>query len=602
MQTTVNKNVKIDKSVAIVGNLLMAVACIAFILPVFFKNIHTGYQYVIISIVVMLISILGTIYNARKSMPALKILPFLAFNNIVIYFVLFVSNVTKIKGIKDLSGIMKVFHISDFLKMEDFNIIITITIVAFIIAFFISLKSSDIFFSTLFSIEGVVISIFYVWRMTSKSSYGRIVLAASFIVTIIWMFICIYSNIATKGIKRNTSLYSLLFSFVIIAFNVYSANNSSKGLNSFFSIPTQVTDELARKLYPWWLVILLMVIFAAFGAFHASFADDGAEDCVRSYVDAKIFIGAALLALLTKVILSNYFAYSIILYLLFLCVLCLDLKKDMSRINKKEKAERYYDLEDIIFGSVKLVYIDICCIIVLQIVKNRMYSTLLVAISIMYILFKLISNYFHKEIILDQKITSVLAGLPKAYHFTTITIVVLLTASIAFYHRLSTSNLVFLCIIFITVLLVFAALKRTLPKNIKLPELNTVKWCIIVFSIIICIVLTASSGAKIKKECFDAKKTTEISVSVGNKNSIKRIDYQWNNSVIYDGYQSLMTNKTPVNFKTNTKKIKNTTNKTTLSIPVEGEFLTMWITDSNGVKTTKTLWYPIWFDYKFGKG
>ena len=43
-----------DEDVSIVGNIAVIISCLAFVMPAFFKNIHAGYQYILISVGLML--------------------------------------------------------------------------------------------------------------------------------------------------------------------------------------------------------------------------------------------------------------------------------------------------------------------------------------------------------------------------------------------------------------------------------------------------------------------------------------------------------------------------------------------------------------------
>ena len=394
---------------------------------------------------------------------------------------------------------------------------------------------------------------------------------------------------------KGTAFYSLIFSIIILFFNFYFANNATKGLNVFFVIPETIDDSIARKMYPWWLVILLTVLFLAVGTILAVLAYE-IEDDVRGYADAKFFYSAAVLALLTKVILSNYFAYSFVLYICLLIVIKADITKDVSRIDKKNKNDRYYDVEDFIFRSVRLLYISICYIFIVQMAENMLYLTLPIALIIMYMLYKLVSNFVRKEILEDETVQSALDGMPKSYHFSIIVLTAVFTASLVYHYRFSLSNFVLLGILVLTVLLVFNALKRKIPNNIKLPEINTVKWLATVFAVIICIVLTASSGAKLKLKSDLDKPSTTISVTVNKKSTINKIEYQWDNGIIFDGYQMLVADLEPIEFDKEVKAIKGKKREAELTLPIQGEKLTVWITDSNGVQTTRTLWFPTWFD------
>lgn len=590
--------IEIDHDVSIMGNIMMMVICFAIILPVFIKNIHSGYQYILVCIGLQVISILFGLWNIKKSRPAINILPVLAFDDILIYTALFVSNIPISHKNADFQKIVSLFSFSDYLKDQGFQAILIVSLVVLVFAFFVSLSHSDIFFSVLFSLEGVVLSLFYVWRGSSKSAYGRCVLAVTLIVTLVWIFICTYCNLATKGVKRNTSFFSFVFSFIVFSFNSYMANNGTKGFNVFFKIPKQLTDAVVRKMYPWWLVILMIVIFLACGTILGIFADYANEDKIKSYVDAKLFYGMAIIVFLSKIILSNYFSYSIILYVFLLFAICYELKKNIQHTATKKENKGLYNAEDLIFSGMNLIYFIICYLFVIQMAENMLYLTLAVAIAIMIMLLVLIKNFF-KKYIFEEEIESVLVGLPKSYYVTIITLAVLLTATFVFYYRFSASNFIYLGIVLLTILLVFGCLKRKIPNNINLPEIKTVKWCITVFSVVFCIALTASTGAKVNMEYNVTKHSTEISVSTNKKASIKKIEYKWDNSVIYDRYQLLTAKEKPVDQKTLSKKIKKKKKKVEFNLPVEGERLTVRITDSNGVKTTRTLWYPIWFDSKY---
>lgn len=590
---------QIDETVSIAGNIIVALTFLVLVLPVFFKNIHAGYQYILICIGFMLLSGLSVFFNIRQNRPASRIVPLLAFYDVLIYGTLFFANVIKIKKIASFSAFMRVFHLSDFFEHSASITILVITAIVFITfsLFALSNRYSDSFTSVLITLESIVLSLFFAWRQSSNSSYGRVVLAFSIIVSFVWLFICSYSNIVTTGEKRGTAFFSLVFSIIVLLFNFFFANNSVKGLNVFFVIPETITDSVARKMYPWWLAILLTVVFIAAGTFLAVLADG--EDDVRNYADAKFFYAVAVLAFLSKIILSNYFAYSFILYIGILIILNTDIRKDISRIEKKEKNDRYYDVEDFIFRSLRLLYLAICSVFIIQMAENMLYLTLAIALILMYMLYKLVDNFTKKEILEEESVKSVLDGLPKSYHFSIVVLAAVFTASLVYHYRFSISNFILLAILVVTVMLVFTAMKRKLPNNIKLSEINTVKWIATLFVVVVCIVLTSSSGAKLKMEYDESKTSTTISVSTNKKTTIKKIEYKWDNGLVYDGYQMIVRDADPILFDKQVKSIAGKKRETELTLPVQGENLTIWITDANGVQTTRTLWYPTWYDNEF---
>ena len=594
-----NSYFKIDEVVSIVGNIIVAVVCLALVLPVFIKNIHAGYQYIMICVGFMLLSGLSVFFNIKQNRPALRIVPLLVFYDVLIYTTLFFANVIKVKKITSVSDFLSVFHLPDFFEQSASVVILVITAIVFVTfsLFAFANRFSDSFTSVLITLESIVLSLFFAWRQSSNSSSGRVVLAVSIIVSFVWLFICSYSNIVTTGEKRGTAFYSLIFSVIVLLFNFFFATNSTKGLNVFFVIPETITDAVARKIYPWWLAILLTVVFIATGTFLAVLADG--EDDVRNYADAKFFYAAAILAFLSKFILSNYFAYSFVLYIVLLIVLNADIRKDISRIEKKEKNDRYYDAEDFTFRSLRLLYLAICAIFVIQMAENMLYLTLAIAVILMYMLYKFMDNFMKKEILEEDSVKSVLDGLPKSYHFAIVVLTTVFTASLVYHYRFSISNFIFLVIVTVTVMLVFSAIKRKMPNNIKLPEINTVKWMATLFVVIVCIVLTSSSGAKLKMEYDESKTSTTISVSTNKKTTIKKIEYKWDNGLVYDGYQMLVMDSDPMTFEKQAKIIKGNKRETKLTLPVQGENLTVWITDANGVQTTRTLWYPTWYDNDF---
>ena len=590
--------VEIDKDVSIISNIAVAVVFFAFVLPVFIKNIHAGYQYILICAGCMLVSILTVFLNARQSRPAVRILPHLAFYDILIYATLFIANVITVKKITTFETFIKLFHFSNFFEESSAVPICVITAIGFVLLslFAFANKYSDSFVSVLITFESIALSLFFAWRHSNNSAYGRIVLAISIIVSLVWLFICTYSNAVLKRERRSTAFYSLIFSVIVLLFNFFVANNSTKGMNVFFVIPEAITESVARKMYPWWLVILLTVLFLVAGTILAFLADDSSEDDVRGYADAKFFYSAAILVFLTKIILSNYFSYSFVLYIFILIILHADIIKDTSRIEKKDKNDRYYDVEDFILRSVRLLYITVCFIFVVQMAENMLYLTLPVALVIMYMFYKLLDNFVKKEILEDNTVKSVLDGLPKSYHFSIIVLAAVFTASLVYHYRFSISNFVLLGILILTVMFVFAALKRKLPNNIKLPEINTVKWSATIFAVIVCVVLTVSSGAKLKMEYDMDKPSTIISVTVNKKSTIKKIEYKWDNGIVFDGYQLLVADEDQIYFDKEVKNITEEKRNIELTLPIQGENLTVLITDSNGVQTTRVLWFPTWFD------
>ena len=204
-----------------------------------------------------------------------------------------------------------------------------------------------------------------------------------------------------------------------------------------------------------------------------------------------------------------------------------------------------------------------------------------------------------KDLLEDNAVKSVLDGLPKSYHFSIVVLSVILTASLVYHYRFSISIFILLVLVVVTIIFVFAALKRKLPNNIKLPEINTVKWIATIFTVLVCVVITASSGAKLKAEYDMSKLTATISITANKKSTIENIEYKWDNGLIYDWYQELVAYDEPQSFEKESKVINEKTRENTMTLPVKGEMLTVWITDSNGVQTTRVIWFPIWFNSDF---
>ena len=206
--------------------------------------------------------------------------------DILVYFILFVSNINVYDDYMAFKE-ADVFGFLSYLKTESAAIIVALNILILFTSVIVSIIDSDIFFSVVFSAEGILISLFCVWKDSSAYLYGRNVLSVSLIVIVLWIFICLYSSAARAGEKSGTSVYSFVVSLIIIAFNAYFANNSTEDLNEFFIIPERITSDFIGEMYPWWPVVLLTILFIAGGVLLAFVADRAAEKNVMGFVDAK---------------------------------------------------------------------------------------------------------------------------------------------------------------------------------------------------------------------------------------------------------------------------------------------------------------------------
>ncbi len=588
--TNNNSKFQIDEVASFIGNIFMMLACFVLILPVFIKNIHVGYQYIIICCVLQVISIVCGILNIIKSKAAVHILPILAINDILIYAVLFAGNIFSKVHCSNLYDVLYLFPIYKFIDSPGFIAILVITAIALIASLFYSLRRINIAFSVVFSLEGVVLSLFYIWGDAFKADYGRNVLGLTLMLTLIWIFICTYCNAAVPDNSFKTSVLSVVFSVATFLFNCYMANNNSSILNSFFNIPADLTGDVAQKIYPWWLVILLAVITVAAYLAIGFFVEVIYEDEIASYVDAKFLWGFTVIVFVSKIILANYFAYSFVLYIALLLAVFLELKNDV----RKSGNGKFSGLNEHLFSIVKLVYFIICALIVVKIAKNMLYLTFPVALAIMIMIFKILRNL--ADILLNEnEVTSIIDGLPKAYNRTIIILAVALSASLAFHYGLSVGTFLFLGVVLAAALGVLMCLKKRLPDNIELPELKTVKWCLTGFVVIVCIVLTSSTGADVKMDYNKAIQTTTINVTTGDS-TIEKVVYEWDNGIVYNVYNEIAGIPTTDDSIEHCRNNYNNTSGMELTLPVKGECLTVRVTDSNGVVTTKTFWYPLWFD------
>ncbi len=618
-----NANIEIDSKLSLAGNIIVTAVSLVSVLPVLFKNMNADSNYTLVCAVLMLCSVLAAVFNIRKNKPAIRILPFLVFVDILVYFILFVSNINVYDDYMAFKE-ADVFGFLSYLKTESAAIIVPLNILILFTSVIVSIIDSDIFFSVVFSTEGILISLFCVWKDSSAYLYGRNVLSVSLIVIVLWIFICLYSSAARAGEKSGTSVYSFVVSLIIIAFNAYFANNSTEDLNEFFIIPERITSYFIGEMYPWWLVVLLTILFIAGGVLLAFLADRAAEKNVMGFVDAKLLFSGAAIIVLSKVLLSNYFSYSFVLYVCALFFLYIGIKKDMKHLYGIDKKACYYGVCEFVLKSAGVLYFCVCFILVIQVAKNALYLTLPIVLLIMFMLYRLAGNFIHKNILKDDSKKTLLSGLPNSYHSATVVIMAFLMLTLVYYYRLSIENISLIIIIALTALTIFILLKKPLPNNIKLPEINTAKWTVIGIITVVCIVINASSGVKVESEYNNIEYSTEIIVQTNRDSFIDNIEYSWNNSFIYDLYNYITGDEEPYfaengfsryngyGYLSDDEEVENhsnkrvvmmnaATNEEKMVIPVEGERLTVCVTDSNGIKTKRTIWFPIWFDTAYDK-
>lgn len=618
-----NANIEIDSKLSLAGNIIVTAVSLVSVLPVLFKNMNADSNYTLVCAVLMLCSVLAAVFNIRKNKPAIRILPFLVFVDILVYFILFVSNINVYDDYMAFKE-ADVFGFLSYLKTESAAIIVALNILILFTSVIVSIIASDIFFSVVFSAEGILISLFCVWKDSSAYLYGRNILSVSLIVIVLWIFICLYSSAARAGETSGTSVYSFVVSLIIIAFNAYFANNSTEDLNEFFIIPERITSDFIGEMYPWWLAVLLTVLFIAGGVLLAFLADRATEKSVMGFVDAKLLFSGAAIIVLSKVLLSNYFSYSFVLYVCALFFLYIGIKKDMKPLYGIDKKVRYYGVREFVLKSAGALYFCVCFILVIQVAKNALYLTLPIVLLIMFMLYRLAGNFIHKNILKDDSKKTLLSGLPNSYHSATVVIMAFLMLTLVYYYRLSIENISLIIIIALTALTIFILLKKPLPNNIKLPEINTAKWTVIGIITVVCIVINASSGVKVESEYNNIEYSTEIIVQTNGDSFLDNIEYSWNNSFIYDLYNYITGDEEPYfaengfsryngyGYLSDDEEVENhsnkrvvmmnaATNEEKMVIPVDGERLTVCVTDSNGIKTKRTIWFPIWFDAAYDK-
>ena len=114
------------------------------------------------------------------------------------------------------------------------------------------------------------------------------------------------------------------------------------------------------------------------------------------------------------------------------------------------------------------------------------------------------------------------------------------------------------------------------PHPDKLSVPRGYKMIVCTLLVLLCLIAMGRFGAKVDVEFDIVKNTATVEIDAkGKSNDIESVEYQW----------STITGETIE---------AASMNKNGSSIPVLGEVLTITVTDSRGVVTTKTEWYPDW--------
>lgn len=369
---------------------------------------------------------------------------------------------------------------------------------------------------------------------------GETMIAFYLLFAVIWFAFCVIScHIDSDAYKRNNRLSNFLIIILVLFCTTENALAQMFIPHAKVYLLSMPTAALA-----WWKVILSAIVLV--GCAIVSF--DYLNDTMGTDALVLCFVASALVIL--RVLMANYFAFNWIVFAIFLvsCVRCL--KNEL----RHKKTLR---LSNLGYAAVQFVAI----LISIWLIKAGLWINLIVVATYTLIFYATAGKGISEKHRLRHWLTILSA--PAVY-----------AVAYIWHMRYSLDAIILIALAYVVLAGVMIILHWPHPDKLSVPRGYKVIVCSLL--VLLCWIAMGRFGAKVDVEFDIVKNTATVEIDAkGKSNDIESVEYQW----------STITGET--------LEVA-TMNKNGSSIPILGEVLTITVTDSRGVVTTKTEWYPDW--------
>ena len=369
---------------------------------------------------------------------------------------------------------------------------------------------------------------------------GETMIAFYLLFAVIWFAFCVIScHIDSAAYKRNNWLSNFLLIILVLFCTTENALAQMFIPHAKVYLLSMPTAALA-----WWKVIMSAIVLVGCAIVAFDYLNDtmGADALVLCFVASSLVI--------LRVLMANYFAFNWIVFAIFLvsCVRCL--KNEL----RQKKTLR---LPTLGYAAVQLVAI----LISIWLIKAGLWINLIVVATYTLIFYVTVGKGISEKHRLRHWLTILSA--PSVY-----------AVAYIWHMRYSLDAIILIALAYVILAGVMIILHWPHPDKLSVPRGYKVIVCTLL--VLLCWIAMGRFGAKVDVEFDIVKNTATVEIDAkGKSNDIEFVEYQW----------STITGET--------LEVA-TMNKEGSSIPILGEVLTITVTDSRGVVTTKTEWYPDW--------
>ena len=371
---------------------------------------------------------------------------------------------------------------------------------------------------------------------------GETLLTVYLLVAVVWFVFCgISCHVDSGTYTRNDWLSNIL----LILFVLFCITENGLA-QTFIPRAKLYLLSMSTAALAWWKVILSVVVLAGGAIVTFDYQND------TMGADALVLCFAASALIILKVLLANYFAFNWVVFLVFLigCIGC---------INNEVRCKKTLRLAALDYAAVQLVAI----LASIWLLKAGLWINLVIAAAYTLVFYET-----------AEKRNS---GKYKLCHWLTILSAPAVYAVAYIWHmRFSLDTVIMLALMYAVFAGVMIILHWPHPDKLMVPRGYKVAVCAMM--VLLCLIAVGRFGAKVNVEFDDKAAVIEIGAR-GKNNSIRSAEYRW----------STITGET-----IDMAAIDNSGSR----IPVLGEILTITATDSHGIVTTKTEWYPSWLHSK----
>lgn len=369
---------------------------------------------------------------------------------------------------------------------------------------------------------------------------GEAVLALYLMCSLIWYILCVVSHCIDPDMsKRNHWLSAILLCFFCAL------------CLTEYPILLEFTQELKTMVlliptanFAWWKVALSAAVLLGCAA--ASYDYDsramGSDSLVLSFLASGI--------VLLKVLMSNYFTFSWVIFLVFLLgtLRCLKLEQNQYKMLR--------------LASANYLAAQFCALfLTVMLIKAGLWINVLI-LGVYGLLFYATAG----------------KGKPKRtmrHWLTVLSLPAVFSVAYVWYARFSLDTLLIIAAAYAVFGGAIVIICWPHPNGLTGPVCYKVIIC--GFMVLLCLIVSTRYGTDAQIQFDGADHTASITLSArGRENQVESATYSWSD----------ITGKTIGE--------ERTLSGTETVLPIEGEKLTLTITDTYGFVTTKTEWYPHW--------